>query len=66
MFFLFQISGGTNCGESFKGRRILGIAFESLLRITALRINATQCRTLGGGFNVFLFSPEFGEDSHFD
>ena len=22
--------------------------------------------TLGGGFNVFLFLPLFGEDSHFD
>ena len=24
------------------------------------------CSLLGGGFDFFLFSPLFGEDSHFD
>ena len=26
----------------------------------------TETSNLGGGFNHFLFSPLFGEDSHFD
>ena len=26
----------------------------------------TKCMILGGGFKYFLFSPLFGEDSHFD
>ena len=25
-----------------------------------------NCQLLGGGFKHFLFSPLFGEDSHFD
>ena len=31
--------------------------------ITALRLRIDN---LGGGFKYFLFSPLFGEDSHFD
>ena len=31
-----------------------------------MSISSKECGQLGGGFKYFLFSPLFGEDSHFD
>ena len=31
-----------------------------------MQVNEPSQKNLGGGFKDFLFSPLFGEDSHFD
>ena len=40
-------------------------AMEALLKGN-LMVSKPWINTLGGGFNIFLFSLLFGEDSHFD
>ncbi len=43
--------------------------FFSVVFFYTLLASATVCELilkLGGGFKYFLFSPLFGEDSHFD
>ena len=40
--------------------------WQELLRSLDVEMKANQHTDLGGGFKYFLFSPLFGEDSHFD
>ena len=43
----------------------LGYTFRGISK-SKLQYNTKKNEILGGGFKYFLFSPLFGEDSHFE
>ena len=60
IWYIPRVQGPPNTYET--GVHIIGVANRELGSYIYICI----WYTLGGGFKDFLFSPLFGEDSHFD